>query len=212
MTTTAPMSPNSWPISAKMKSLKAFGHRHQALAEAAAEEPAGAQGQQPLDGVEASRPAGPTTGRARSGCAPSGSRAGRAIDGRQHGRRAQRRRGGARLAPATKNIVNAVRVMTVVVPRSGSLNTSRAIGRDDDQERDRPAPEAADLRAALGEPVGEVDDQRQLGDLGRVDGRQRAELEPARRAADDDVRGSGTKTRTSRTTETTRNGTDTRRR
>ena len=28
---------------------------------------------------------------------------------------------------------------------------------------------------------------RQLGDLGRVDGRQRPDLQPARRAADDDV-------------------------
>ena len=31
-------------------------------------------------------------------------------------------------APATKNIVNAVSVMTIVVPRSGSLKTSATIG------------------------------------------------------------------------------------
>ncbi len=31
-------------------------------------------------------------------------------------------------APATKNIVNAVSVMTVVVPRSGSRNTSAMTG------------------------------------------------------------------------------------
>ena len=33
-----------------------------------------------------------------------------------------------RLAPATKNIVNAVSVMTIVVPRSGSLKTSAITG------------------------------------------------------------------------------------
>ena len=33
-----------------------------------------------------------------------------------------------RFAPATKNIVNAVRAMTVVVPRSGSRNTSNRTG------------------------------------------------------------------------------------
>ena len=44
---------------------------------------------------------------------------------------------------------------------------------------------------ALREPVGEVDDQRELRDLGRVDRRQRAELQPAGRAADDDRSGLG---------------------
>ncbi len=34
-----------------------------------------------------------------------------------------------RLAPATKNIVKAVSVMTIVVPRSGSLKTSPITGR-----------------------------------------------------------------------------------
>ena len=90
-------------------------------------------------------------------------------------------------APATNHIVNAVSVMTMVVPRSGSLKTSAMIGAAMMQERDRARPEAADLRPALGEPVGEVDDQRQLRELGRVDRRQRPELQPARRAADDDV-------------------------
>ena len=33
-----------------------------------------------------------------------------------------------RFAPATKNIVNAVSVMTTVVPRSGSLKTRAMIG------------------------------------------------------------------------------------
>ncbi|MDF2735844.1 MAG: hypothetical protein K0S97_2468 [Chloroflexota bacterium] len=33
-----------------------------------------------------------------------------------------------RFAPATKNIVKPVRAMTVVVPRSGSLNTSASTG------------------------------------------------------------------------------------
>ena len=92
-----------------------------------------------------------------------------------------------RLAPATKNIVNAVSVMTIVVPRSGSLKTSAMIGATMIRNGTVPRPEAVDPRAALGEPVGQVDDQRELGDLGRMDRRQRPELEPARRATDDDV-------------------------
>ena len=50
-----------------------------------------------------------------------------------------------------------------------------------------PGPEPPDPHAALREPVSEVDDQRELGHLGRVDRRQRTELEPAGRTADDDV-------------------------
>ena len=77
--------------------------------------------------------------------------------------------------------------MTIVVPRSGSLKTSAMIGDGDDQERDRPRPEAPRSCPPLGHPVGEVDDHRELRDLRRVDGRQRADHEPAGRAADDDV-------------------------
>ena len=91
------------------------------------------------------------------------------------------------LAPATKNIVKAVSAMTIVVPRSGSLKTSAMIGATMMRNGERPAPEPADPGAPLREPVGEVDDERELGDLGRVDGRQRTELEPARRPADDDA-------------------------
>ena len=82
--------------------------RHQALAEAAPDEPAGAERQQALDGVEAGAQLDRTTGRARSGCAPSGSPAGRRDGGQRRRRRGARRRW-TRLAPATKNIVNAVR-------------------------------------------------------------------------------------------------------
>ena len=50
-----------------------------------------------------------------------------------------------------------------------------------------PAQKPLDPRAALGEPVGEIDDQGELGELGRVDRRAAGELEPARRTADHDV-------------------------
>ena len=50
-----------------------------------------------------------------------------------------------------------------------------------------PAQKPRTRAAPLGEPVGEVDDQRELRELGRVDRRQRPDLEPARRAADHDV-------------------------
>ena len=116
-----------------------------------------------------------------------------------------------RFAPATKNIVNAVRVMTIVVPRSGSLKTSSDDRRDDDEERDRPAPEPADASATLGEPVGEVDDQRELGELGRVDRGQRPDLSQ-RAEPPTSMLSDGTKTSTSRTIATTYIGTDTRRR
>ena len=53
------------------------------------------------------------------------------------------------------------------------LEHERGDRREDEQERDRPRPEPTDPGATLGEPVGEVDDQRELGELGRVDRRQR---------------------------------------
>ena len=90
-----------------------------------------------------------------------------------------------RLPPATKNIVNAVSVRTPVVPRSGSRSTSAS------ERARRSAGTAAgrsksdaDPRAARGQPVREVDDERELGELGRVHARQRTDLQPARRAAD----------------------------
>ena len=67
------------------------------------------------------------------------------------------------------------------------LEHERDDRQDDDEERDGAAPEPADLLAALGEPVGEVDDEGELRELGRVDRGQRRQLEPARRAADLDV-------------------------
>ena len=88
--------------------------------------------------------------------------------------------------------------MTPVVPRSGSLKTRAMTGATMTRNGTVPLQKPRMPAAPLGEPVGQVDDQRELGELGRVDGRQRAELEPARRAADDDVE-LGTKTRTSRT-------------
>jgi hypothetical protein len=59
-------------------------------------------------------------------------------------------------------------------------------GRDDEQERQRPAPERPDPDAPTGAPVGHVHDQGELGELGGVDGGQRAQLDPAGRPADDD--------------------------
>ena len=93
--------------------------------------------------------------------------------------------GGSR--PATKNIVNAVSAMTPSCPRSGSLKTSTMTGATMIRNGTVPPQKPRTPRAALGEPVGQIDDQGELGDLGRVDRRQRPELEPARGAADDDV-------------------------
>ena len=79
----------------------------------------------------------------------------------------------------------------------GLLEDEENDRRDDHEEGTVPLQKLADAAAALGEPVGEVDDQRELGELGRVDGRQRADLQPARRAADADARSPGTRTSTS---------------
>ena len=190
---------------AKMKSLNAFGtNRPPAIRLSPrpdAEDPARARAPAAPGRCGSRRPADPTTGRARSGCGPSGSRAAR------RGSRPARPPPPStarwnEFAPATKNIVNAVRVMTIVVPRSGSLNTSAMTGAMISRNGTVPAQNLRTRGAALGEPVREIDDQRELGDLGRVDGRQRAELQPARRAADDDVE-LGTNTRTSRPSATT---------
>ena len=87
------------------------------------------------------------------------------------------------------------------------------IGADDEQERHRArTTEPPDLRAPLREPVREVDDERELRELGRVDRRQRPELEPARRAADHDARADGTNTSTRRRATTMYIGTDASRR
>ena len=56
MTSAAPRNPNSSPMIAKMKSLKAFGRnsrRRAALAEPRPEQAAEPEREQPLDGVEA---------------------------------------------------------------------------------------------------------------------------------------------------------------
>ena len=92
-----------------------------------------------------------------------------------------------RFAPARKNSVNAVNASTDEVPRSGSSRTSTTTGTVITRNGTVPGPEAPDAAAPLREPVGEVDDQRELHELGRVDRRQRTDLEPACRAADDDV-------------------------
>ena len=55
----------------------------------------------------------------------------------------------------------------------------------DDEERDRASPERPGPGPGPGEPVGEEDDEGELRELGRVDGRQRSHLEPAGRATDD---------------------------
>ena len=79
-------------------------------------------------------------------------------------------------------MVIAVSAMTPVVPRSGSSATSTMTGAGDEQERTMPWKRLPTLTAARRQPVGEVDDERQLGELRGVHGRQRSELEPARRA------------------------------
>ena len=96
--------------------------------------------------------------------------------------------------------------MTIVVPRSGSLNTSAITGRTMSRNGTVPPRKPPDPRAALRQPVGEVDDERELGDLGGVDGRQRPELQPARRTADDDVEARARSTSTSRTARRRRTG------
>ena len=69
------------------------------------------------------------------------------------------------------------------------MKTSRMIGADDQQEGHGPGPQTAGLRTALREPVRQVDDERELRELRGVDRRQRPQLQPARRAADDDAQG-----------------------
>ena len=76
--------------------------------------------------------------------------------------------------------MNAVNPRTDDVPRSGSKQHETDDRTDEEQERHRAADEALDPRAALREPAREVDDERELRELRRVDGGQRADLEPAR--------------------------------
>ena len=132
--------------------------------------------------------AGRTTGRARSGSGPSGSRAGRRARSPTRAANADRTRGGSGSPPATKNIVSPVRPMTIVVPRSGSLKTSATIGATMIRNGIVPAQKPADPAAALREPVGEIDDQRRASRTPPGGGPAgAAELQPAGRAADDDV-------------------------
>ena len=189
MTTAPPISPNSSPMIAKMKSLQAFG-RNRPPASRLSPSPAPRIPPSPSassPGSCGSRPerVGP---RVEPGLDPLDLVAAQAgHDDRQGPRRCPSPARWRTFAPATKNIVNAVSPRTDRRPEVGLAEDERDDRGDDHEERDRARPEAAILVPRFGEPVGEVDDHRELRDLGRVDGRQRADLEPARRAADDDV-------------------------
>ena len=131
--------------------------------------------------------AGPPTGRARRGSGPAGSRAGRRACTIRDARPRPGTPRWTRFAPARKNIVNAVSASTDVVPRSGSAARATTTGTMITRNGTVPAQKPRTPPAPLREPVGEVDDQRELRELGRVDRRQRPDLEPAGRAADHDV-------------------------
>jgi hypothetical protein len=75
----------------------------------------------------------------------------------------------------------------VVVPMSGSRATSTTNGMTMIQNGTVPREKLSDLGAARRQPVGQVDDERQLGDFGGVDLEERAELDPARSAVGGDA-------------------------
>ena len=77
----------------------------------------------------------------------------------------------------------AVTPRTPAEPMSGDLKMSRTNGRHDHHERHEAGPEAGHGAAASSHPVGQVDDEGELRQLARLDGRQPRELEPLRGAA-----------------------------
>jgi hypothetical protein len=153
-------------------------HEHPAVAEAGPGQPADAERQQALHGMEA----------VAEGVGPRVQPRPNAVhlvaaQANEHGRRQPR----ARQQPEVQQV------------RPGDEEHREDRQRDDDrrpevglledqgddrhhdyQERDRPAPEAPDPCAPLRHPVRQVDDQRELGDLGGVDRRQWPEAQPAR--------------------------------
>ena len=66
----------------------------------------------------------------------------------------------------------------------GRLEDEQDERRDDDHERHEARREAGHRAAPARHPVGEVDDEGELRELARLDGRQAGELEPLRGAAD----------------------------
>jgi hypothetical protein len=156
-----------------------------ALAEAGPEQPAETQGEVPLDAVE------PDAGRVRPRVEP-GVDAVHLVAAQEHHRDGRDRR------EAKADEVQDVRAGEEEHRERGEREHGRGAevrlqqhqddDRDDDhEERDGPAEQAADRAAALRKPVGEVDHERELHELGRVDRGQRADLEPAGRTADLDV-------------------------
>ena len=211
MTTTAPTSPNSWPDLGEDEVVEGVGDRDHALAQAPAGDAAGPERQQALDGVEA-RPerVGPGV---EPGPDPLHLVAAQPDEDRRHERAtAQQAPRCSRFAPATKNIMKRRQGDDRGRAEVRLPEHEDADRREDDQEWHRAAPEPVDLRAALGEPVGEIDDERELGDLRGVDGRQPGQLEPAGRAADDDVELRPRNQHQEQDERAPRNGTDARRR
>ena len=107
--------------------VEGVGHGHAAGAEAGPEQPADAEREQPLDGVEA------LAERIEPRVLPDPDPVELVAVQADHEHRHARPPAAItarwnRFAPATKNIVNAVSVMTLVVPRSGSLKTSAMTG------------------------------------------------------------------------------------
>ena len=177
-TSAPPMRPNSSPMMAKMKSLQAFG-RNRPPASRLSPSPA---------------PTIPPRARAMSPWIVWKPVPGGSLHGSMNARMrsswygwlamtdadpAERRPAeGAprwtRFAPAMKNIVTAVSPMTALVPRSGSRSDeARRPGTMMTRNVTVPHQNSRTAAAALGEPVGEVDDERELGELGRVEQRQR---------------------------------------
>ena len=189
-TRTPPTSPNSSPTTAKMKSLKALGTTTPPACvlwpRPAPKIAAEAQGQQPLDGVEAGAE------RILPGVQERGDAArlvGVVQDHHGHPGDARRQQQGElpQVGAGDPEEDEGGQGQHAGRAQVGLLDDQEDDRRDQQQERDGAVPDAADALAAVGHPVGQVDDQRQLGQLGRVDRRQRADLQPAGRAADLDA-------------------------
>ena len=90
----------------------------------------------------------------------------------------------SRTPPATR-MAPTMSASTTVESRSGSTTTSAAIVTNTSPIGLQRAPPVAELVLAAGEEVGAEHEQRELGDLGRLEP-QRADAEPAARPADRD--------------------------
>ena len=148
-------------------------HRDAVVAQAYAEEPAGAQRLQALDHLVAvSLGIGPRVEKTLDpsywvmGDVQHQVRAGYATDeGGQRG--VQKLRPGGKVEREGDHDQNHRR------PQGWLAHDEDQEGHDDDREGNRAVQEAADPGSAARQPVGQVDDQGQLSDLGRGDVRQR---------------------------------------